>query len=118
MDYNKDKNRSNFSTPEGYFETLNRKIEAATCNKPSAKKGKALSLSRFSGIMGYAAMFAVVAFVATQIIFGNAWNGNAGKTTAATAITDGLDDSDFIDNMLASYPIDEYTFYCCLTQED
>ena len=27
-------------------------------------------------------------------------------------------DSEFIDNVLANYPIDEYTFYCYLTDTD
>lgn len=117
MELNEYRRHNGFTTPEGYFEQLNRKIEDATCNNNGKGKKRIITQPKFAAIMSYAAMIAVVAVVARHIIAGHPANNNA-VCIAETAVIDGLDDSDFIDNMLASYPIDEYTFYCCLTEED
>ena len=109
------KNLSNknkgFTTPENYFSNLNRDIMAATCNKTESKKRSPITLPKFAGIMGYAAMIAIVAVFAIRFVVSNTRN-----TTDITAFEQ-LDDSEYIDNMLTNYPIDEYTFYCYLTGE-
>ena len=102
------KKRNCFTTPDGYFEQLASEIEHAT-SKNVAARSKTRSLTqRVVGIMSYAAMVAIVAIVATSIIFNS-------RNNDLTATIEELDDSEFIDNMLNSYPIDEYTFYCYFT---
>ncbi len=117
MDHKQYNRHSNFTTPDDYFEKLTRKIKECTCDKAESKKKKDIALPRFAWIINYAAMIAITAVVATHIITGNANNTGTGNT-AETVMIDGLDDYNFVENMLASYPIDEYTFYCCLTEEE
>lgn len=103
------KKRNCFNTPEDYFDKLNAQIKEATCRSVAALPGKRGFNQRIVGIMSYAAMIAIVAVVATSIIFRHTSNSNP-----AIAFEE-LNDSEFIDNMLTNYPIDEYTFYCYLT---
>ena len=100
-----------FTTPENYFSNLNREIMAATCNKTESKKKRHIALPRVAGFIGYAAMIAIVAVFAVRFVVGNTRN-----TTDITAYEQ-FDDSEYIDNMLTNYHIDEYTFYCYLTGE-
>lgn len=109
MNINDLKNKKCFTTPEGYFEQLNLGIKEATC-KNSAPSPKKRSLTRrVTRIMGYAAMIAIIATVATNVIFKNTQSNNIENNFV------NIEESEFIDNMLASYPIDDYTFYCYLT---
>jgi hypothetical protein len=102
------KKKSCFTTPDGYFEALNREIKEATCNS-SATHSKRRSLThRVASLMGYAAAIAIAVIIATGITR-NSDTGNIQATINE------LDDSEYIDNMLTNYPIDEYTFYCYLT---
>ena len=100
-----------FTTPENYFSNLNREIIAATCNKAESKKRRVIGLPKVTRIIGYAAMIAIVAVFAVRFVVGNTRN-----TTDITAYEQ-FDDSEYIDNMLINYHIDEYTFYCYLTGE-
>ena len=102
------KKRSCFTTPDDYFEKLNVGIKEATCKKEVANPKKRNLTKRVANIMGYAAMIAIVITVATSIILNN-------HKSDATLSINGIDDSEFIDNMLTNYPIDEYTFYCYFT---
>lgn len=102
------KKKSCFTTPDGYFEELNRKIKEATCKSEATRPRKRSLTQRVASIMGYAAMIAIAATVAIGITR----KSNSGNMQATF---NGLDDSEYIDNMLANYPIDEYTFYCYLT---
>ena len=104
------KKRNCFRTPEGYFDNMNSRIKEATCRSVAALPGKRGFKQRIVGIMSYAAMIAIVAVVATNIIFRHTSN----ESNTGMAFED-LNDSEFIDNMLTNYPIDEYTFYCYLT---
>ena len=108
MNIDEHKKRHCFTIPDGYFEQLASEIEQATSKNVAARPKRRSLTRRVVGIMSYAAMIAIVAIVATSIIF-NSRNNNL------TATIEELDDSEFIDNMLSSYPIDEYTFYCYLT---
>jgi hypothetical protein len=103
------KKRNCFRTPEGYFDNINSRIKEATCKYVVALPKKRGLKQRIVGIMSYAAMIAIVAVVATSIIFRHTSNSNP-----AIAFEE-LNDSEFIDNMLTNYPIDEYTFYCYFT---
>ena len=102
------KKRSCFTTPDDYFEKLNVGIKEATCKKEAVLSKKRSLTKRVANIMGYAAMIAIVITVATSIILNN-------HKSDATLSINGIDDSEFIDNMLTNYPIDEYTFYCYFT---
>jgi hypothetical protein len=78
-----DLNKNKFTTPEGYFEHLQKEILNATCNKetttvPLHKKVRGTGLLRY---IGYAATTAVVALLALSIM-GNKDNDS---TTTATA---------------------------------
>ena len=108
MNINNYKNRSCFTTPDDYFEKLNIGIKEATCKKEAVPSKKRSLTKRVANIMGYAAMIAIVITIATSIILNNH------KSDGALSIN-GIDDSEFIDNMLTNYPIDEYTFYCYFT---
>ena len=59
--------------------------------------------------MSYAAIIAIVTIVTTSIIFRHTSKNNP------SIVFEEFNDSEFIDNMLTDYPIDEYTFYCYLT---
>ena len=112
MNINDFKNRKCFTTPDGYFEELNRGIKETTCKNITKVPQKASLTQRITSIMGYAAMIAIVTTVTASILFKSPQtSGVESQTATAESVYDG----DFIDNMLTSYPIDEYTFYCYLT---
>ena len=110
-----------FTVPEGYFEHLQKEILDATSNKatptaPVHKKVRRIGLLRY---IGYAATIAVVTLLALDIM----GSKDSDNTTTAPATAqqtdintgDAIADEEYIDNMLSSYPIDEYTFYCFVT---
>ena len=105
------KKRNSFTTPEGYFEQLSIEIKEATCKGTASSSKRRNPMKGFISIMSYAAMIAIIVTVATSIFFKTYSND---KSVHIASIDD-FDDIDFIDNMLTSYPIDEYTFYCYLT---
>ena len=108
MNINDYKNRSCFTTPDGYFEELNRGIKAATCKSMATRSKKRSLAQRVASIMAYAAMITI----AVTVTIGITRNSNTGNIQATINV---LDDSEYIENMLTNYPIDEYTFYCYLT---
>ena len=70
--------------------------------------------------VGYAATIAIVFAIAVGVISAPYRNDDRQAEIIAAEST-GYDtgvDSEFIDNVLANYPIDEYTFYCYLTDTD
>ena len=108
-----------FSVPEGYFEQLNRDIIAATAkNSTIAPRRKSFVLGKFARITGYAAAIALVCGVAATMFTPNK---KADSTTVQTIAIENIDndnDNEYIDNIFNSYNIDEYTFYCYLTETD
>lgn len=111
------KNRQPFSTPEGYFEGLNRSIINATgkVQEINATK-KHYTLGWWTRTIGYAAMLAIAIFVADNIAKDN---DTASEKAVAKSIQEGqMLDNEMIDNILTNYPIDDYTFYCYLTDTD
>lgn len=111
------KNRQPFSTPEGYFEGLNRSIINATGKVPEINATKKhYTLGWWTRTIGYAAMLAIAIFVADSIAKGN---DTASEKAVARSIQEGpMLDNEMIDNILTNYPIDDYTFYCYLTDTD
>lgn len=107
------KNMRPFSTPDGYFEELNRNIIEATSKAPSAPVAKkSIALGRWAKALSYAAMLAIVALVANKVIF-----DKVDKSTDMAVMSEETAlDNEFYDSLLENYPIDNYTFYCCLTE--
>lgn len=117
------KNRQPFSTPDGYFEELNRKIIGATSKaqaEPTTTAKKSIRLGMYSKWLSVAAMLAFVCLIAL--------NGTDDNQTAESTIlaadteyipddgTENITEEEFMDNLLDNYPIDDYTFYCYLTE--
>ena len=103
-----------FTVPEGYFEQLNGKIIDATAGKPANEhRSKSHVIGKFSRIIGYAAAVAIIFGITANLIA--PWH-NAGNNTAKSETV--YADNEYIDNILNSYTIDEYTFYCYLTESD
>lgn len=106
-----DHNKNPFSTPTGYFEELNTRIIGATSNsEPIAKKN--VVIGNWKRVLSYAAMLAIVALIAGELLSESVRkNGNM-----ATVQEEMSDDNEFYDTLLENYTIDDYTFYCCLTE--
>ena len=117
MRLEENKNRNPFGTPDGYFEKLNKDIIEATSKTPSApyvKKHR--TISWWAKTLGYAAMLAIAIFVADAITRNDIAESN--ETTVRAAQEDQSLTNEIIDNILTNYPIDDYTFYCYLTNTD
>ena len=119
-DYN---NRQPFSTPDGYFEELSSKIIGATSKAPATAATpvkKSIRLGMYAKWLSVAAMLVFVCLIA--------FNGTGNKQTAGSTIlaagteqtpadgTENIAEEEFMDNLLDNYPIDDYTFYCYLTE--
>ena len=101
-----------FTVPEGYFEQLNRNILNATVNsRTSTTRRKSHIIGRFNRISGYAAAIAIIFVIAGSLI------APFSKNAENTAFTESVE-NEYIDNILNSYTIDDYTFYCYLTDSD
>ena len=108
-----------FSVPEGYFEQLNRNIMTATVeNSTATPRRKRFVLGKFARITGYAAAIVLFLGVAATILVPNKKADNATAQTMAIENIDNDNDNEYIDNIFNSYNIDEYTFYCYLTDTD
>ena len=96
-----------FTVPEGYFEQLNRNIMDATVNgNTTIQRRKSI----FGRVAGYAAAVAVLFVLAINIL---APDNKANSENIAMSA-----EEEYIDNILNSYTIDDYTFYCYLTNSD
>lgn len=119
-DYN---NRQPFSTPDGYFEELNKKIIEATSKAPAAPgtpAQKSIRLGMYAKWLSVAAMLAIVCLIAFNGIGDRQAAGStilaAGTEQTPADGTESITDEEFMDNLLDNYPIDDYTFYCYLTE--
>lgn len=102
-------NREIFTVPEGYFEQLNKEILNATVkSRTNAPRRKNVIIGAFGRFMGYAAAVAILFVLATNIIAPSGIDSYIAET----------DENEYIDNILNSYAIDDYTFYCYLTNTD
>ena len=117
------KNRQPFSTPDGYFEELNRKIIEATSKAPATSDTpaeKSIRLGMYAKWLSAAAMLAIVCLIAFNGIGDKQAAGStilaAGTEQTSADGTESITDEEFMDNLLDNYPIDDYTFYCYLTE--
>ena len=110
------RNRNPFGTPNGYFEELNRSIIDATCKAPAkpAQK-KRFTLGYWTRVAGYAAAISIVAIIAGRTLIANAPDIMGGQNSNLAQEEQSYD-SDFYDSLLENYTIDDYTFYCYLTE--
>lgn len=106
MDRQDNIRKKTFTVPNGYFERLNKDILGATAATPR-RSNRNHVIGRFTRIAGYAAAVATLFIVASNVL-----TSNKADEIAATA------QSEYIDNILNSYTIDDYTFYCYLTESD
>ncbi len=101
-----------FTVPEGYFEKLSSEILSATVERrPIKQQHKGHVLGLFGRFIGYAAAVALLFIVAKHTFMAES-NGNTAWTEGSNA------QDEYIDNVLNSYAIDDYTFYCYLTDSD
>lgn len=129
MELNNYNRKSPFITPKGYFENLEKNILKNSCGKQEANCQKRDKI-RTLGWLRWTSYAATVAVIATIAIYMTGKNGteNSQATIAGTeqfaAITEsnGSDayelDEEYIDNLLSYYPIDDYTFYSYLTENE
>ena len=109
------KKRNPFSTPDGYFEALNRNIIDATCKSPAKPvQKKSFVLGGWTRVAGYAAAISIVAIITGRVLITNTPDGTTGQNNLAQE--EQSYDSDFYDSLLENYTIDDYTFYCYLTE--
>ncbi len=117
-----------FNTPEGYFEQLEKEIAKATVGNTGhipAKRGRTIT-ANWRNWAGYAAMIAAIVTIALATTGKgdgerrlNAQTAQETQQANAATFADSYDiDSEYIDMMLTSYPIDEYTFYTYLTETE
>lgn len=105
-------NKKTFTVPEGYFEQLNKNILSSTVeNSRTIQRQRTHILGKFGRAVGYAAAIAVIFILAIEILMPE----NNNYTNIANIETNEIE---FIDNILNSYTIDDYTFYCYLTDTD
>ena len=120
MEERENKKKNSFTVPEGYFGQLNRDILDATSEKrtDTTVVRKRYRLGRFSRFAGIAAAITIV-FVLAGNLFTNSGTtaAVANANSTASAVYDDID-NEMIDNLLSNYPIDEYTFYCYLTDTE
>ena len=115
MEELKENKKEVFTVPKGYFKQLNRNIMAATVDTGTASpRHKHFVLGKFTRIAGYAA--AIILLLGVLFFPENKTDDKAIVTVVASENTD--IDSEYIDNIFNSYNIDEYTFYCYLTNTD
>ena len=103
-----------FTVPEGYFEQLNNDILKATVgNNVATPRHKRHVIGRFYRLTACAAAVAILLVFAGNLL---APRNNTGSNTAETENI--YAENEYIDNIYDSYSIDEYTFYCYLTDTD
>ena len=103
-----------FTVPEGYFEQLNNDILKATVgNNVATPRHQRHVIGRFYRLTACAAAVAILLVFAGNLL---APRDTADSNTAETESA--LAENEYIDNIYDSYSIDEYTFYCYLTDTD
>lgn len=111
MKQDNSKNRCPFTVPEGYFDNLEGNIMnmlPRTAHAPQ-KKARTLTFTKRLQHIAYAATIAAVFFLGSYILF-------TSNSKSETVATDDYYSNEYIDEMLNSYPIDDYTFYCYVTE--
>lgn len=99
--------RNHFSVPEGYFEQLHNTIMEQIERKPS----KTRPIFRLPAQLKYAAAISAI-FIICGALYINSLYDRPLYTQAEEY------SNEYIDDLLDSYPIDDYTFYTYLTSND
>ena len=113
-------NRDKFTVPAGYFEEFEKKILLSTCDKKQHITTGARKINWFKWT-SYAATIAIVATI-TAVAMNYSIKEQKAEEIAENALPaktnnagESAGDEEYIDNMLQSYPIDDYEFYCFAT---
>ena len=61
-------------------------------------------------------MFALVCLITVKGIFNDASTDNKANTESLQAFETNSEEEEYFDNLLDNYAIDDYTFYCYLTE--
>ena len=104
------KNRNTLNIPEDYFVELHSKITSRTCNNNATTIPKRKKPFSWRSI-GYAASIVAVSLIGEYAY-------NRPENSLEITANEEYYDKEYIDNILANYPIDDYTFYCYLTNTD
>lgn len=110
------RSRNNFKTPERYFDNLDNRILEATV-KTSVAPARKRTIGLWAKTLGYAATIAILLLLGANVT-GSLITGGTAEENRSMAMEENSNepiDNEFIDNMLSSYPIDDYTFYCFIT---
>ena len=104
------KKRQPFETPQGYFDEVESNIINMLPTRPVQNtKVRTVHFNAIGRFVAYAASLVILFAIGTTLL--NNTDNNA-------AIADDIYASEYIDEILNNYPIDDYTFYCCLTGDD
>lgn len=103
------KNSKPFKVPANYFEELNDNIIKMLPEKPLKKRTDKTIWNRAYAYIGYAAIFIIIFALGTTFLTNKMPN---------ETIAEEYFETEDIDDILNNYPIDDYTFYCCLTGND
>lgn len=119
MESRRIKEKKVFSTPDNYFEQLVKNIEKATVEKQEQANAKKLPrIGLWYKLAGCAAAIALLFTIAGNI----ATSGDSNNTTTALKEPIEFDEQtisdEYIDQILNSCPIDDYTFYCYITDSE
>jgi hypothetical protein len=122
------KQRSQFGIPEGYFDELESSILRKTCesNQPIGSTRKPTRTIAWGKWVSYAAMIAIISVVGISITKKNVNREREIQSDIRASLQEGtIDiyeanefDDEYIDNMFSNFPIDEYTFYSYLTENE
>lgn len=112
--------RDKFTVPAGYFEEFEKKILLSTCDKKQHITTGTRKINWFKWT-SYAATVAIVATI-TAVAMNYSIKKQKAEEIAENALpaktnnaVESAGDEEYIDNMLQSYPIDDYEFYCFAT---
>ena len=104
------KTRQPFETPQGYFNEVESNIMKMLPTQPVQNtKVRTVHFNAIGRFVAYAASL-VILFAIGATLLNNTYN--------TATIADDAYTSEYIDEILNNYPIDDYTFYCCLTGND
>lgn len=104
------KNKQPFTVPEGYFDNLEGNIMKMLPHSAVAtpqKKARTIGFAKYLRHIGYAATIAVIFSLGSYMFL---------KSNGEPATADEYYSNEYIDEVLNNYPIDDYTFYCYVTE--
>ena len=115
-------NKNPFTTPEGYFDTLNDRImarideEEMTANKLAEKEvAKVVDMKKNPSIKQYLAKWAVAAAACLALVFvGVNYYGNENSTIAQNQTVTEEYDEEYDEDMMSYSMMDEGDVYCYL----